>query len=83
MLPGILGLVAIGVMIYLFARKAQRITTLGDTSTYLTIDQKYNADRRSRQEMVDRLLDKIAHKGINSLSEKEKQLLKEHSDMLG
>jgi hypothetical protein len=82
MLPGILGLVAIGVMIYFFARRAQRIHTIGDTDNYASIDEKYNMERRSRQELVDQLLDKIARKGMNGLSEKEKQLLKEHADML-
>jgi hypothetical protein len=82
MLPGILGLVAIGVMTYFFARRAQRIHTIGDAQSYLTIDEKYNAERKTRQETVDILLDKIARKGMSSLSEKEKQLLKEHSGML-
>jgi hypothetical protein len=82
MLPGIIGLLAIGTMIYLFARRAQRIHTIGDTTTYASIDEKYNASRRERQETVDRLLDKIARNGIQSLSEREKALLKEHSSML-
>ncbi|TCJ13365.1 rhomboid family protein [Flaviaesturariibacter flavus] len=82
MFPGILGLVAIGLLLYFFARKAQRTHVLGDTQSGLTIDEKYNLERRDRQETVDRLLDKIARKGYGSLSEKEKQLLKEHSSML-
>jgi hypothetical protein len=83
MLPGLLGLLAIGAMIYLFARRAQRIHTIGDAGNYTTIDEKYNAERRQRQELVDGLLDKIARKGMSSLSEKEKQLLREHSSTLG
>ncbi|RYZ23192.1 MAG: hypothetical protein EOO16_05985 [Chitinophagaceae bacterium] len=82
MFPGILGLVAIGLMLYFFARKAQRSNVLGDTHSALTLDEKYNLERRDRQETVDRLLDKIARKGYASLSEREKQMLKEHSSML-
>jgi membrane associated rhomboid family serine protease len=44
-----------------------------------SVDHKYNADKSSRQNEIDRILDKINKKGINSLSKKEKELLKEYS----
>lgn len=44
-----------------------------------TIDQRYNADRITRQQEVDRILEKIHHSGIKSLSKKEKDILKEYS----
>jgi len=42
-------------------------------------DHKYNEERRNKQEEIDRILDKISQRGINSLSEKEKEILKRHS----
>jgi membrane associated rhomboid family serine protease len=44
-----------------------------------TIDQQYNAERNTRQQQIDKLLDKINSKGIGSLSSKEKEILKKYS----
>ena len=46
---------------------------------YYSVDHKYNETRVSKQEVINKLLDKISKKGINSLSEKEKEILKKHS----
>ncbi len=46
---------------------------------YYNIDHKYNADRISKQQEVDRILEKINKTGIGSLSKKEKETLKEYS----
>lgn len=46
---------------------------------YYTIDDKYNAERADKQKEIDRILDKISSKGLESLSKKEKQLLEEFS----
>ena len=46
---------------------------------YYNIDHKYNADRVSKQQEVDRILEKINKTGIGSLSKKEKETLKEYS----
>ncbi|MDQ6814959.1 MAG: rhomboid family intramembrane serine protease [Bacteroidota bacterium] len=46
---------------------------------YLTLEDKYNVSKRNRQLDLDRLLEKIHQKGMNSLSKKEKELLKEYS----
>ena len=46
---------------------------------YYSIDHRYNAARKQQQEEIDRLLDKIAAKGINSLTAKEKETLKRHA----
>ncbi len=46
---------------------------------YLTKEDKYNINKRTKQEELDRLLEKIHKKGINSLSDKERQLLKQYS----
>ena len=45
----------------------------------LTIEDKYNLGRINKQKELDRLLDKIHKKGIDSLSKKEKEMLKEYS----
>ena len=47
--------------------------------TYQTIDDKYNDKRISRQQELDKLLDKIAKKGIKGLSKKERKKLEEYS----
>ncbi|MBC7863193.1 MAG: rhomboid family intramembrane serine protease [Bacteroidia bacterium] len=44
-----------------------------------TIDHKYNEKKLNKQQELDRLLDKISSKGIDSLSSKEKEKLKEYS----
>ncbi len=44
-----------------------------------SVDHMYNADKASRQNQVDRILDKINKQGISSLSKKEKDTLKEYS----
>ena len=43
------------------------------------IDQRYNLEKSKRQNEIDRILDKINKKGIDSLSASEKQKLKENS----
>jgi membrane associated rhomboid family serine protease len=49
------------------------------TSDHYSIDHKYNATKVDRQKQIDEILDKISQKGMNSLSDKEKQLLKQYS----
>jgi membrane associated rhomboid family serine protease len=44
-----------------------------------SIDQRYNEEKNTRQQQVDKILDKINSKGIDSLSAKEKDTLKKHS----
>ncbi len=46
---------------------------------YLTAEDKYNLSRKNKQEDLDKLLEKIHKKGLNSLSKKEKEMLKEYS----
>lgn len=45
----------------------------------LTKEDKYNLSKRNKQEELDKVLEKIHKKGINSLNEKEKKLLHEYS----
>lgn len=46
---------------------------------YYSIDQKYNAEKMEREKEVDRILEKISRKGMKSLTQKEKEILKNHS----
>ncbi len=46
---------------------------------YFDIDDKYNEEKVNKQNEIDRILDKISKKGIDSLSKKEKQQLDEYS----
>jgi membrane associated rhomboid family serine protease len=48
-------------------------------SNHYSIDHKYNEKKFTQQQEIDRILDKINKRGINSLSQKEKQMLKEYS----
>ncbi|MDI9858519.1 rhomboid family protein [Flectobacillus roseus] len=44
-----------------------------------TIDERYNANKVKKQHEIDEILDKIASKGIDSLSTSEKAALEEYS----
>ena len=46
---------------------------------HYSVDHKYNEHKFTQQQEIDRILDKINKRGINSLSQKEKQMLKEYS----
>lgn len=46
---------------------------------HYSIEHKYNLDKMEKQNAVDRILDKIRKKGINSLTKKEKELLDDYS----
>jgi putative Mn2+ efflux pump MntP len=67
---GFLILVGIGVFLY---------KTYFSNNSYETKDERYNAERNKRQQELDRLLDKIANRGMDSLSEQERRRLDELS----
>lgn len=46
---------------------------------YYNVDHKYNEAKANKQKELDKLLDKISHKGMDSLSKKEKAKLEEYS----
>jgi len=46
---------------------------------HYSVDHKYNEEKVSQQKEIDRILDKISKKGIESLSVKEKETLKQFS----
>lgn len=47
---------------------------------FYSIDHKYNSEKRNTQNEIDRILDKINQKGIQSLSKKERAILKRYSE---
>ena len=47
-----------------------------------SIDHTYNAEKNMQQKEIDRILDKINTRGLNSLSKSEKNLLNEYSKNL-
>lgn len=51
------------------------------THQNFTVDDRYNINKRNKQEEVDRILEKIHKKGMGSLTRQEKQTLKEYSKL--
>lgn len=45
----------------------------------VTIDHKYNIEKRDKEQEIDRILEKIHKKGMKSLTDKERQMLQEYS----
>lgn len=54
----------------------------GSRKKNYTLDHKYNEERANKQKDIDKILDKIAKKGIKSLSSQEKQKLDAYSKTL-
>lgn len=75
-LPILITIIPMVLFIYMIASKPHLLMVSSNLSrkrlSYHDIDQKYMEEKRSRQEDLDRLLDKISKKGINSLSKREK-----------
>lgn len=70
------------IFLFLIIRRPHLLHTnlsFGKRTNHYSIDHKYNASRSDRQKQIDAILDKINQKGYNSLSQKEKELLKEYS----
>lgn len=51
------------------------------THPHYTVDDRYNIERHTRQQEIDRILEKIHKKGMSSLTKKEKDMLNEYSRM--
>lgn len=48
---------------------------------FYTLDDRYNIEKKNKQEEVDRILEKIHRRGMNSLTRREKEILKDFSKM--
>ncbi|WP_452598506.1 DUF6576 domain-containing protein [Pontimicrobium sp. MEBiC01747] len=71
----ILVILLIAVFVYFLTKK----TPVSPKKKHLTIDDKYNEKRVKNEKELNKLLEKINKKGINSLSKKEKARLDELS----
>jgi membrane associated rhomboid family serine protease len=81
-LPILAVLIPILAIIYIIAYKPQlmMVDSLHYKTTHnLTIDQKFNLQKKKQQVNIDRILEKIHRRGINSLTREEKQQLDEYS----
>ncbi len=61
----------VGLFIYYFSKKS----SVKSEQKHLTIDDKYNEERVNNEKELNRLLEKINKKGIDSLSKKERNRL--------
>jgi len=74
-------LIPIGIFFYIVLKKPHLLITgniFGKSSTrsgWQSVDDKYNENKKKKQEELDRLLDKISRKGMESLSKKERDRL--------
>ncbi|MDJ1467215.1 rhomboid family intramembrane serine protease [Cytophagaceae bacterium YF14B1] len=65
---------------YIIARPGFLLFPNWEDQGLLTKEDKYNAAKRAKEKEIDRLLDKINKKGMDQLSEKEKERLKQLSE---
>lgn len=52
-----------------------------DQARQFTVEDHYNKNKQHSQQEIDRILEKINHRGIKSLSKKEKELLDQYSKL--
>ena len=77
-----ISIAVIAVFLYLIFRKRTGSSGSYHSSSsnkYETIDDKYNAKKKAKQKEIDRILEKINSKGVESLTKQEKALLDEYS----
>ena len=75
----ILILLAILVIFAYFFRREIKEKVAPNKERNYTIDDKFNAEKVSRQKEIDELLSKMGENGINDLSEKDRKRLDELS----
>ncbi len=76
----ILGVLLPSVLFLIWVLKSPSLFSVGGARPLqgkLTKDQRYNAEKKVRQDELDRILDKISRKGYEKLSEREKAFLEE------
>ena len=69
------------IFIYLIVTRPEILIlgAAGKKSRYFSKDDLFNSRKRDQETSIDEILDKISAKGFNSLTEKEKRILDEHS----
>ena len=73
----IIGAVAV-IFIYFF-RKDLKEKFIPNKEKYYTIDDQFNADRKDRENEIDKILSKIGKNGLQDLSPQDKKRLDELS----
>ena len=75
----VLIILAVIVIFAYFFRKEIKEKIAPDEERNYTIDDKFNAEKVSRQKEIDRLLSKMGENGIDDLSDKDRKRLDELS----
>ena len=78
----IISIAVIAVFIYIIFKSKKGTPSFSGSSSqkYQTIDDKFNAERKQKQERIDQILEKINRKGVESLTAQEKAILDEYSN---
>jgi len=74
----ILGIIIIVILAF-FNRERIKNKFFPDKQQNYTIDDKFNSDKRDREQEIDRLLNKMGKNGVNDLSAKDRKRLDELS----
>ena len=69
----VIGLLAVAALIYFVYRNVNKTSTSG--KQWIDPDEKFNMEKNARQKEVDRILEKIEKKGMDSLNKGEKDFL--------
>ena len=72
-------ILGIAVVFIFFFRKEIKEKVSPDKTKNYTIDDKYNAQKREKEQEIDQLLSKMGKNGIADLSEKDRKKLEELS----
>lgn len=75
----ILIILAVAVIFIYFFRKDLKQKFIPNKQKYLTIDDQFNAEKRDRENEVDKILSKIGENGLKDLSEEDRKRLDELS----
>ncbi len=74
----ILAIIIVAVLVF-FYREQIRNRFFPRKEKHYTIDDQFNAEKREREQEIDRLLNKMGKNGINDLSAKDRKRLDELS----
>ena len=72
-------ILGLAVIVIFFFRKEIKEKVSPDKTKNYTIDDKYNAQKREKEQEIDQLLFKMGKNGISDLSEKDRKKLEELS----
>jgi hypothetical protein len=72
-------ILGLAVIVIFFFRKEIKEKVSPDKTKNYTIDDKYNAQKREKEQEIDQLLCKMGKNGIADLSEKDRKKLEELS----